>query len=252
MQYTSPCITDVTDTRLIMTMPLIPRILATCALCLAAVGLSSCISATHRVVKAWGQSADEVYWANELGGTTDCLYRVGNELYVQGYRSSGEVTMGVENCFGGIWMYPEEAVYEVTPHADKAEKVWLRLSDKNWSDAQRYFRTGETRYSSDYISLRVTSHDALTELPSHAARLAVPRTRRVNLVVQDGLSAGKNWDWERDEYGRPSDHISADAHALYAYPLAGALFLGVDVPLTLVNGVWAIPATAIGAIMYYK
>ena len=235
-----------------MTMPTIHRILTTTALGLAAVGVSSCISATHRVVKAWGQSADEVYWANELGGTTDCLYRVGNELYVQGYRSSGDVSMGVENCFGGIWMNPEEAVYEVTPHPDKAEKVWLRLSDMDWSDAQRYFRTGETRFSSDCISLRVTSHDALTELPSHAARLAVPRTRRVTLAVQDGLSAGKNWDWERDEYGRPSDHISADAHALYAYPLAGALFLGVDIPLTLVNGVWTIPATAIGAIMYYK
>ena len=233
-------------------MPTIARILTTTALCLAAVSLSSCISATHRVVKAWGQSADEVYWANELGGTTDCLYRVGNELYVQGYRSSGDVSMGVENCFGGIWMNPEEAVYEVTPHPDKAEKVWLRLSDMDWSDAQRYFRTGETRFSSDCISLRVTSRDALTELPSHAARLAVPRTRRVTLAVQDGLSAGKNWDWERDEYGRPSDHISADAHALYAYPLAGALFLAVDVPLTLVNGVWTIPATAIGAIMYYK
>ena len=93
------------------------KILTTTALCLAAVGVSSCISATHRVVKAWGQSADEVSWANELGGTTDCLYRVGNELYVQGYRSSGEATMGVENCFGGIWMNPEEAVYEVTSHA---------------------------------------------------------------------------------------------------------------------------------------
>jgi hypothetical protein len=54
------------------------KILATTALCLAALGLSSCISTTHRVVKAWGQSADEVYWVNELGGTTDCLYRIGN------------------------------------------------------------------------------------------------------------------------------------------------------------------------------
>lgn len=228
------------------------RILASTALCLAAVGLSSCICATHRVVKTWGQSADEVYWVNELEGTTDCLYRVGKELYVQGYRSSGDVTMGVDNCYGGIWMYPEEAVYEVTPHPDKAEKVWLRIKDRDWDEVRRFFRTGETRFSSEYISLHVTSKDALTELPSHAVRLPVPRTRRVRLVVKDGLSAGKNWDWERDGYGRPSDHISADAHALYAYPLAGILFLGVDVPLTLVNGVWTIPATMIGAIMYYK
>lgn len=228
------------------------RILASTALCLAAVGLSSCICATHRVVKTWGQSADEVYWVNELEGTTDCLYRVGKELYVQGYRSSGDVTMGVDNCYGGIWMYPEEAVYNVTPHTAGAEKVWLRIKDRDWNEVRRFFRTGETRFTSEYISLHVTSKDALTELPPHAVRLPVPRTRRVRLVVKDGLSAGRNWDWEKDGYGRPSDHISADAHALYAYPLAGILFLGVDVPLTLVNGVWTIPATMIGAIMYYK
>ena len=235
-----------------MTMPLIPRILTTTALCLVAVGLSSCISATHRVVKTWGQSADAVYWVNELEGETDCLYRVGKELYVQGYRSSGDVTMDLDNCYGGIWLHPEEAVYNVTPHTAEAEKVWLRIKDRDWDEVRRFFRTGETRFTSEYISLHVTSKDALTELPSHAVRLPVPRTRRVQLVVKDGLSAGKNWDWERDGYGRPSDHISADAHALYAYPLAGALFLAVDVPLTLVNGVWTIPATAIGAIMYYK
>ena len=228
------------------------RILASLAICLAAGGLSSCISATHRVVKTWGQSADEVYWVNELEGTTDCLYRVGKELYVQGYRSSGDVTMDLDNCYGGIWLHPEEAVYNVTPHTAEAEKVWLRIKDRDWDEVRRFFRTGETRFTSEYISLHVTSKDALTELPSHAVRLPVPRTRRVQLVVKDGLSAGKNWDWERDGYGRPSDHISADAHALYAYPLAGALFLAVDVPLTLVNGVWTIPATAIGAIMYYK
>ena len=43
------------------------KILATTALCLAAVGLGSCISATHRVVKTWGQSADAVYWARSRG-----------------------------------------------------------------------------------------------------------------------------------------------------------------------------------------
>ena len=87
-----------------MTMPSFHKILATSALCLAALGLCSCISTSHRVVKAWGQSADEVYWVNELGGTTDCLYRIGNELYVQAYRSSGDVTMGGISPWGNYLM----------------------------------------------------------------------------------------------------------------------------------------------------
>ena len=97
-------------------MTIFRKILATTALCLAALGLSSCISTTHRVVKAWGQSADEVYWVNELGGTTDCLYRIGNELYVQAYRSIGEVTMGGRSPWGNYlmldWKEPKYDSYE--------------------------------------------------------------------------------------------------------------------------------------------
>ncbi len=232
---------------------LLRRIPVITALCLAAPGLSSCISTTHRVVKAWGQSADEVYWANELEGTTDCLYRVGKELYVQGYRSSGEVTMGVENCFGGMLFSREVAEYVVSPHTDKAEKVWLRITDMDRADIQSYFQTGETRFTADYISLRVTSKDALTALPPHAVRISVPRKRPVHLAVKDGLSAGSNWDWEStDVKEQPSSHLTADAHALYAYPLAGVLFLGVDVPLTLISPVWVVPGALTGFVLYYK
>ena len=235
-----------------MTMPSFHKILATSALCLAALGLCSCISTSHRVVKAWGQSADEVYWVNELGGTTDCLYRIGNELYVQAYRSSGDVTMGGISPWGNYlmldWATPK---YDVTPHTDKAEKVWLRLVNENWNDVRREFRYGDRNLLSENVSLRVTCKDTLTELPPHAIRVEVPRKRKVELFVVDGLKAGMNVEYSSDsKEERPSTYISADAHALYAYPLSAIMFVGVDVPFTLISPVWVVPATVIALSQY--
>lgn len=235
-----------------MTMPSFHKILATSALCLAALGLCSCISTSHRVVKAWGQSADEVYWVNELGGTTDCLYRIGNELYVQAYRSSGDVTMGGISPWGNYlmldWATPK---YDVTPHTDKAEKVWLRLVNENWNDVRREFRYGDRNLLSENVSLRVTCKDTLTELPPHAIRVEVPRKRKVELFVVDGLMAGMNVEYSSDsKEERPSTYISADAHALYAYPLSAIMFVGVDVPFTLISPVWVVPATVIALSQY--
>ena len=227
-----------------------PRILATTALCLAAVGMSSCISTTHRVVKAWGQSADEVYWVNELGGTTDCLYRVGNELYVQAYRSSGEVSMGGVRPCGDMWLGDwDRPGYDVTPHTDKAEKVWLRLVNTNRDEVYREFRYGSRHWPSEDISLHVSCKDALTQLPPNAVSLAMPRKRRVELYVVDGLSAGLNTEWSS---ARPSTYISADAHALYAYPLSAIMFVGVDVPVTLTSPIWLIPCICVSIPQLYK
>ena len=230
------------------------KILATTALCLAALGLSSCISTTHRVVKAWGQSADAVYWANELGGTTDCLYRIGNELYVQAYRSSGEVSMGGVRPWGDMWLGDwDRPRYDVTPHTDKAEKVWLRLVNENWNDVRRAFRYGDRDLLSADVHLSVTCKDALTELPPHAIRVEVPRKRKVELSVADGLSAGMNGEYGfQTKERRPSTYISADAHALYAYPLSAIMFVGVDVPVTLTSPIWLIPCICVSISQLYK
>ena len=230
------------------------KILATTVLCLAALGLSSCISTTHRVVKAWGQSADEVYWANELGGTTDCLYRIGNELYVQAYRSSGEVSMGGVRPWGDMWLGDwDRPRYDVTPHTDKAEKVWLRLVNANRDEVCREFRYGSRHSPSDDICIYVSCKDTLTQLPPDAARLAMPRKRRVELFVVDGLAAGMNTKWSSDsKKRRPSTYISADAHALYAYPLSAIMFVGVDVPVTLTSPIWLIPCICVSISQLYK
>lgn len=139
----------------------------------------------------------------------------------------------------------------MTPHTDKAEKVWLRLVNENWNDVRREFRYGDRNLLSENVSLRVTCKDTLTELPPHAIRVEVPRKRKVELFVVDGLKAGMNVEYSSDsKEERPSTYISADAHALYAYPLSAIMFVGVDVPFTLISPVWVVPATVIALSQY--
>ena len=104
---------------------------------------------------------------------------------------------------------------------------------------------------SDDVSLRVTRKEALTKLPPDAVLLVVPRKRRVKLYAVDGLTAGMNKEYSTDSKEvRPSTYISADAHALYAYPFSAIMFVGVDVPLTLISPVWVVPGTVIAFTQY--
>ncbi len=142
----------------------------------------------------------------ELGGTTDCLYRVGNELYVQAYRCSGEVSMGGVRPWGDMWLGDwDRPRYDVTPHTDKAEKVWLRLVNTNRDEVCREFRYSSLHWPSEDIYLHVSCKDTLTQLPPDAVRLAMPRKRRVELNVADGLAAGLNTEYSSDsKEERPS------------------------------------------------
>ena len=81
----------------------------------------------------------------------------------------------------------------------------------------------------------------------------MPRKRRVELFVVDGLAAGVNTKWSSDsKEERPSTYISADAHALYAYPLSAIMFVGVDVPVTLTSPIWLIPCICVSISQLYK
>lgn len=136
--------------------------------------------------------------------------------------------MGGRRPWGDLLMLDwANPVYDVEPHPDKVEKVWLRLHREDWHEVRRAFRYGGRNGSSDEVYLRVTCKDALSELPPHAIRIESPRKRRGSLSVVDGLGTGWNREWHfMPEAQRPSTFISTDAHALYAYPLSWAVFLG--------------------------
>ena len=129
----------------------------------------------------------------------------------------------------------------------------MRLVNENWNDVRRAFRYGDRDLLSADVHLSVTCKDALTELPPHAIRVEVPRKRKVELSVADGLSAGMNGEYGfQTKERRPSTYISADAHALYAYPLSAIMFVGVDVPVTLTSPIWLIPCICVSISQLYK
>ena len=73
----------VTDTRLVMTMPPFHRILATTALCLAAVGLNSCLcSDLPIVVNAIGREEARTYGKYQSPHEVE-IYRLGDNYYVK-------------------------------------------------------------------------------------------------------------------------------------------------------------------------
>ena len=161
--------------------------------------------------------------------------------------------MGGRRPWGEGWFEDKYNIYDVTPHTDKAEKVWLRLVNTNRDEVYREFRYGSRKQEPEVVDLRVSCKDALTQLPPDAVRLAVPRKKRVELNAVDGLTAG--WNIEYDYKSReklPSTYISADAHALYAYPLSAIMFVGVDVPVTLTSPVWIIPYACVSISQLYK
>lgn len=162
--------------------------------------------------------------------------------------------MGGVRPWGDMWLGNwDRPGYNVTPHTDKAEKVWLRLVNANRDEVCREFRYGSLHWSSEDICLHVSCKDTLTQLPPDAVRLDMPRKRRVELYVVDGLSAGLNTEYSSDsKEERPSTYISADAHALYAYPLSAIMFVGVDVPVTLASPIWLIPYTCVSISQLYK
>ena len=162
--------------------------------------------------------------------------------------------MGGRSPWGDLLMLDwNEPAYDVTPHTDKAEKVWLRLVNENWNDVRREFRYGCRDLLSEDVHIRVSCKDTLTQLPPDAVRLTVPRKRRVVLHAVDGLTAGMNCEYSSDsKEERPSTYISADAHALYAYPLSAIMFVGVDVPVTLTSPIWLIPCICVSIPQLYK
>ena len=64
-------------------MPPFHRILTTPALCLAAMGLSSCYSSLHKYVWNRAEIIDEAYWVQDEENIE--LYRVGDTVYAKGF-----------------------------------------------------------------------------------------------------------------------------------------------------------------------
>ncbi len=172
-----------------MTMPAIRRILATTALCLAAISCVSCTQFCARFIDM-GQvrSGIEISEPKEV-------YRVGNRHYIRGEKAEFE--------YRHNWLWKElknnGGEYTRIPGSENGS-LYHEISPAEYGE-ERYYLKRDAEW--------------LAELP--------------------GTPSGKIITFsDKMPHGVYDKKIRTTAHALYAYPLAAAAFVSVDVPSALI------------------
>lgn len=103
-------------------MPTIPRILATTALCLAALGLSSCVSQNCRSIWRGAYEVDKVWWIEGVRDNTTPIYRYNGDYFILGKMGPAKGTL---KSPGSVF---ERNYY---PILEKAEPAYLRLDEES-------------------------------------------------------------------------------------------------------------------------
>lgn len=254
-----------------MLMPSFRRILATSAICLAAMGLSSCVLETHQRVLDTAKEYDGIVVLH------DAVYQVGSRLYVQGVRTT--LRRSNRNLIGGP--YPDalggrtehSGVYTILPDASRQTvyrefrlkqgskpfdaihyalypsgyhhlppkddaPVWPNDSDyERWGWHPYHNCQGEViawyRYAIEGMQNREYRGDWQDALPIGARPILLSAQQIAEHPVLSGKEGvGMHLVSER------SEACVDKARALYAYPLAGVCWL---VPDALVTGVINLP-----------
>ncbi len=167
----------------------IPRILTTTALCLAAMGMSSCTQFCARFI-----DMGQVRTGIEITEPKE-VYRVGNRHYIRGEKAEFE--------YRHDWLWKElknnGGEYTRIPGSETGS-LYHEISQGSESKTPRYYLKRDAEW--------------LSELPgSPSAKI---------ITFSDKMPHGV--------YNRKT---RTTAHALYAYPLAAAALVAVDVPVAL-------------------
>ena len=105
-----------------MTLPPFPGILATTALCLAAMGVSSCVSQNCRSIWRGAYEVDKVWWIEGVRDNTTPIYRYNGDYFVLGKMGPAKGTL---KSPGSVF---ERNYY---PILEKAEPAYLRLDEES-------------------------------------------------------------------------------------------------------------------------
>ena len=256
-----------------MTMSTIPRILATTALCLAALGLSSCVLETHQRVLDTAKEYDGIVVLH------DAVYRVGSRYYVQGVQTT--LRRSNRDLIGGPYAKalssPSErsGVYSILPEAPRKTvyrefsllyerkpfdvtsyahypmgysneppgddvPVWPREAGAKYEQAgwhPYYNKRGEViawcKYAIEDIHGRQYKGPWRHELPAGAS----PVLLSAEQIAGHPILSGESGVGIHLVWERSEGRVDK-ARALYAYPLAGVCWL---VPDALVTGIINLP-----------
>ena len=206
-----------------MTMPTLPRILASSSLCLAAVGLSSCISRMHRVAYEYPRSYEGAWLEN-------------NNVPKDGNAANMKLTkrLHVYEC-DGQWYLPVSRICYTKKVIQVEPTIAYLIDNVSHEDKQQYYLpispefAGKLRTASRHKS----SQRELTDYITQTKLLASLPSQAKAYPVLMPIGGEENGDLL----------VQTDAHvgpsAILAYPAAAVLFV-VDIPVTVASTTVAI------------
>ena len=211
-----------------MTMPPFHRILATTALCLAAVGLNSCCSQVHQYIWQKAKVAENAEWFDNNNSID--LYSDGKHVYAKGNRGT------VRGCFIGgpiallIPIHGGPGGHaSFTPTNDDTSPIYYRLDADEVREVRQAEATGKQAV------LIFPFHREHATLPAHAKALNVKGETLEKMQIDN-----------HPAYDEDAPYTT-DAHKYYAYPLGALTAVAVDAPLTLATNAVSLVGCAIGA-----
>lgn len=213
--------------------------------------LSNCSTTFYRSASAKAEVVEDAVW---VAPTTE-VYQVNNLWYVEGRRGS------LRGCQQGVplHLYNLRGGAHVTfrPIENTGKTVYVPIGNvgdgKPW--AERKTKNGAELHADFY---GVTEERLLTKLPPQARKISTPAPIVINHHYSHHVrdDKGKSRWLNTAEYAMPLSSATTDAHAIYAWPLAAIIAVGVDLPchvagnaILLGGMVIAAPITAPVALM---
>ena len=201
-----------------MTMPTIfSRILATTALCLAAVGVSSCVSQNCQTIWRGAYEIDKVWWVEGTGDDTTPIYLFNGAYYALGKMGPAKGTLTTS----GTPFEPLDEAY--WPILEKAERAYLRLDEESAQLVQAALLAKEQPPQGVRVAFSRDTAQHLTTLPQGARRLSVAANAH----------EGRWGLYTATEELEDSVHTTSEKY--WRYPLSILTAVAVDVPLTLLG-----------------
>lgn len=219
-------------------------VLTTAALCLTAMGLSSCVTTVHRYVWNRAMVVDEAYWVEDEENIE--LYRVGNTVYAKGFIGPARGGQTLDDIPAKLPALRGGATTCYNPIREQSRPVYIKVTDtytelrqglqEGHAETRMKMENGHREQPSGEVFLvswfSPESNPCLTQLPAGAVRL-----------TERGWAAHSNiGQWS-------ANTAHTDAHKYYAYPLGTLIAVGVDVPLSLAGNALLLGGAVGGAVV---
>ena len=190
--------------------------------------MSSCWSTVSSYAWEHAKVAEQAWWVAEDDPIE--LYAAGNKVYAKGYKGSAR------GCYKGVPFFIAgfgDGHDFVRPEQEGAEVVYLPLQHTKEAAALQAEAAGKQE-----VEIRLAAPRYSTaQLPRNA--------RKMNVAGCCNNPAYAITVSEDDFWHSSNPPLPTDAHKYYAYPIGAALFVAVDVPLTLASSAIGVGVVAV-------